>query len=158
MASYVGRIRVAGSLVAVWILALGVSAQTPPAQTPVPKIKSAVAIPIISLEGKDNFDAYCAVCHGKDGKGNGPAAPAMKVAVADLTTIAKRNNGKFPAVNVEFIIKGSGKTATPAHGVEDMPIWGEVFRSQPGTQTLLRIGNLVKYIQSIQVDAGSPPR
>jgi hypothetical protein len=57
-----------------------------------------------------------------------PAAPAMKVPVPDLTTIAKRSAGKFNATDVEYIIRGTGKTATPAHGVEDMPIWGDVFR------------------------------
>ena len=91
------------------------------------------------------------MCHGKEAKGNGPAAPAMKVPVPDLTTIAKRNNGKFIATNVEPIIRGTGKTPTPAHGVEDMPIWGEVFRNEDKTRTMLRIGNLIKYLESIQV-------
>ena len=110
----------------------------------------AAAVPINSVEGVDNFNAYCAVCHGSDGKGNGPAAPAMKVPVADLTTIAKRNKGRFNPVQVEETIRGTGKTPTPAHGVEEMPIWGEVFRSEDKARSTLRIGNLVMYIESIQ--------
>lgn len=29
-----------------------------------------------STSGKEMFNTYCAVCHGLDGKGNGPATPA----------------------------------------------------------------------------------
>ena len=82
MASYFS-VRVAGSLVFACVLAVGVAAQTPPGQQNVPKVKSAIAVPIASVEGKDNFTAYCAVCHGQDGKGNGPAAPAMKKPVPE---------------------------------------------------------------------------
>jgi mono/diheme cytochrome c family protein len=109
---------------------------------------------IASLEGKDNFDAYCAVCHGKDAKGTGPAAPAMKTPVPDLTLIAKRHGGKFDEVTIANIVKGSGKTmATPAHGVETMPIWGDVFHgSEDPTVTAARVRNLVNYLKSIQAE------
>jgi len=33
---------------------------------------------IRSVEGVDLYRAYCASCHGKDGKGHGPVAPALK--------------------------------------------------------------------------------
>jgi mono/diheme cytochrome c family protein len=133
-----------------------VGAQQPPADKPT--IKTTRAVPLASVGGKENFEAYCAVCHGKDAKGNGPAAPAMKVPVPDLTTFAARHKGKFDPIAVELIVKGTGKTATPAHGVETMPIWGDVFRAEdPATQTL-RIGNIVKYVQSLQVKAGTAPQ
>jgi mono/diheme cytochrome c family protein len=150
MANCFGRIVVAGSLVSC-IFAVGVGAQTPAAQKPTPKIKGVAAVPIASLEGADNYTAYCAVCHGPNGKGDGPAAPAMKVPVPDLTSIAKRHQGKFDAIGVEYIIKGTARTGTPAHGVEDMPIWGDVFRTDDKARTALRIGNLVKYLESLQV-------
>jgi mono/diheme cytochrome c family protein len=134
--------------VVVFVFGVGAAGQKPDQK---PQVKSAIAIPIVSLEGKDNFEAYCAVCHGKEGKGNGPAAPAMKVPVADLTTIARRNKGQFIATNIEYIIRGTGRTQTPAHGIEDMPIWGEVFRSEDKNRATLRISNLVKYLESIQV-------
>lgn len=149
MTTYLGRVAIAGSFAVACVLAVGVAAQTPSGQKPVPKVKSVSIVPIVSVDGQDNFTAYCAVCHGLDAKGNGPAAPAMKVPVPDLTTIAKRNKGKFNAVAVQLIIKGSGKTSTPAHGVEDMPIWGDVFGSDT-PPTTLRIANLVKYLESIQ--------
>ena len=165
MASSIPSLRVAGFLVVACVFAVGVGAQPPATQPPppqapasqkaVPKIKTAAAIPIPSVEGKDNFEAYCAVCHGKDAKGDGPAAPAMKVMVPNLTTYAARHNGKFEGLRVEYIIRGTGKTPTPAHGVETMPIWGEVFRSEDRSTSALRIKNLVDYVQSIQVRPGS---
>ena len=123
-------------------------AQTPPTQKP--KVKTVTAIPITSLDGKDNYDAYCAVCHGPAAKGDGPAAPAMKAAVPDLTTIAKRNKGKFNPIAIEHVILGTEKTATPAHGVDTMPIWGEVFRVEEKNRALLRVRNLVNYLETIQ--------
>jgi mono/diheme cytochrome c family protein len=125
----------------------------PPTQTekPKPTIKREAAQPISSVDGKENFDAYCAVCHGKTGKGDGPAAPAMKTPVADLTMIAKKNGGKFNAVAVREMIKGADREM-PSHGSKDMPVWGPVFRSFQGDTNVaeLRINNLVNYLQSIQ--------
>ena len=39
--------------------------------------------------GPEMYTSYCAVCHGLDGKGNGPAAEALKVPPPDLTALAK---------------------------------------------------------------------
>jgi mono/diheme cytochrome c family protein len=53
------------------------------------------AAPLTSpASGKEMFTSYCASCHGKDAKGNGPAANPLKQLPADLTTLAKRNGGK----------------------------------------------------------------
>jgi mono/diheme cytochrome c family protein len=150
MVSCSSTIRIALALVLGATLSAAVNAQSPSGQTQPPKVKGVKAPPISSVEGRDNYVAYCAVCHGVDGTGNGPAAPAMKIAVPDLTTLAKRSGGKFDTSSVEYIIRGTGKIATPAHGVEDMPIWGEVFRNEDRSVNVLRIRNLVKYLQSIQ--------
>ena len=128
------------------------SAQAP---KPAPQVKRVAAMPINSVEGRDNFVTYCAVCHGEDGKGHGPAAPAMKAPVPDLTQIARRHKGQFSTTDVEQIIRGTRNTATPAHGVAEMPIWGDVFRNEDRARQTLRIGNLVKYLQSIQAPAGN---
>jgi mono/diheme cytochrome c family protein len=103
---------VAGCVAVACSVLTAATAQTPSAQKP--KIKTASAVPIQSVDGADNFHAYCAVCHGADAKGNGPAAPAMKVKVPDLTTFAARHDGKFNDVQVEQIITGVGKTPSPA--------------------------------------------
>jgi hypothetical protein len=49
---------------------------------------------IRSTRGADLFRAYCASCHGRDAKGHGPAAPALKATVPDLTVLAKNNGGR----------------------------------------------------------------
>src|SRR3990172_1216399 len=61
---------------------------------------------IESMYGPDLYRFYCATCHGRDGKGNGPAAPALKVPPPDLTVLTRRQNGVFPSVDVETIIRG----------------------------------------------------
>ena len=116
-----------------------------------PTIKRVPAQSIRSVEGKDNYQEYCAVCHGKEGKGDGPAAPALKTPPADLTTIANRRQGKFPSVEVKSIIEG--ERDLPAHGDRDMPMWGSVFRrlgAGPGDRTPeMRIQNLMQYLESL---------
>ena len=119
-------------------------------QKPAPQVVANSSYPIVSIDGKENFDSYCAVCHGKDAKGHGPAAPAMKAPVPDLTTMARRNGGKFDGTAALYVVRGTGKTATPAHGVEEMPIWGQVFRSGDEGKATLRIKNLVEYLERIQ--------
>jgi mono/diheme cytochrome c family protein len=71
---------------------------------PAPKIKEAPAVRMASFEGKDTFAAYCAVCHGADGKGHGPAAAALAKPVPDLTQLASRQGGKFNLLAAEATI------------------------------------------------------
>lgn len=75
--------------------------------------------------GKAEFLSSCASCHGADGKGKGPVSDQLKVPPADLTTLAKNNNGVFPTNVVYDTIYGS--KAIGAHGTREMPIWGERF-------------------------------
>jgi mono/diheme cytochrome c family protein len=117
-----------------------------------PTLKTVPATPTVSIEGVDSYKAYCAVCHGVDGRGNGPAAPALKVPASDLTTIAQRRKGKFPSEEVRQIVVGD--RTVPAHGSTDMPMWGPVFKSFTGGDEpayKLRVRNLVTYLESIQV-------
>jgi mono/diheme cytochrome c family protein len=95
--------------------------------------------------------AYCASCHGKDGRGDGPAASALKFAPADLTQLAARHGGKFPENYVIQTIRGD--SAASSHGSKEMPVWGPIFGAM-GTAsdgvTQLRIRNLAKYLASLQ--------
>jgi mono/diheme cytochrome c family protein len=115
-----------------------------------PKIKKIPAHSTTSLAGQDLFREYCAVCHGSDAKGNGPAAAALKVKPADLTQISQKNGGKYPEVRVQRVINGEDEMI--AHGSRDMPIWGQIFRHMNSNtdQGAVRVYNLVKYIEQIQ--------
>lgn len=75
--------------------------------------------------GKREFDASCASCHGKDGKGDGSYARMLRVAMPDLTTLSKRNGGVFPITRVYNVI--DGREEIKAHGTREMPIWGRYF-------------------------------
>ena len=135
-----------GLLFPVSLVAVTAQQQTQPAK---PTVKRSTAHPIDSVAGKDTFAAYCAVCHGTTAKGDGPAAAALKVPPPDLTTLAKRNNGKYDKTAVLATIRGISK---PAHGSEDMPIWGPVFQKMSATdgESALRLSNLVEYIGTLQ--------
>jgi mono/diheme cytochrome c family protein len=105
---------------------------------------------IRSVEGPDLFRAYCASCHGSDGKGHGPAAAGLKTRVADLTVLAKNNGGVFPATRVRTAIMGEEVIAS--HGSREMPIWGPIFHQIEADvdRGNVRLENLVTYLQSIQ--------
>lgn len=116
-----------------------------------PTVKHVPITKTPSNSGKDMFNSYCAVCHGKDAKGNGPAASAMKTPPTDLTGLAKNASGKYPAAHVAAVIKG--QASTPSHGNADMPVWGPLFSSidqgHEG-QVQQRITNLVDYVDTLQ--------
>ncbi len=128
--------------------------------------------------GKELFSEYCASCHGVSGKGDGPAASALKIPPADLTALAARNKGQFPSLRVMQAIKAG--PSVPAHGSEIMPVWGPIFlqgdyleaagQAPPQTaagvaeesgqqgrhgatasEVQLRIYNLMEYIRTLQV-------
>lgn len=116
-----------------------------------PQVKKTTAVETSPASGKDMYLQYCASCHGKDGKGGGPAAVALKVTPANLTTLAARNNGSFPDVRVARLIEGNDDLA--AHGSRDMPTWGQVFDEMDGMgpATLkLRVANLTSYLKGLQ--------
>ena len=105
-----------------------------------------------AASGKEMFNTYCAVCHGTDGKGDGPAASALKIPPANLTRLAGNNNGKFPSDHVAETIRVGPRDAK-AHGSRDMPVWGNVFSSMGGKAQLeQRIHNLTSYIESLQAN------
>ena len=66
------------------------------------------------------FNNYCASCHGPNGKGDGPAAPALKQQPTDLTLLSQKNNGNFPGVNV---MKAIENVTQNVHGSKEMPVW-----------------------------------
>jgi mono/diheme cytochrome c family protein len=121
------------------------------AQTEKTEIKHVPIKPTSAASGSEMFKTYCAVCHGAEGKGNGPAADALKVPPADLTALAQKNGGKYPTLKVAAIIRGEEVLA--AHGNKEMPIWGHLFWNMSGgheAEVQQRVANLSKYIESLQ--------
>jgi mono/diheme cytochrome c family protein len=116
-----------------------------------PKVVNVPAPHTSANSGKQMFEAYCAACHGKEGRGDGPVAAALKMPPADLTVLARQNKGKFPSIQVAKAI--TGEAGISAHGSKEMPIWGPVFMSmshQHESEVHLRVANLTEYIKSLQ--------
>jgi mono/diheme cytochrome c family protein len=105
---------------------------------------------IQSLNGVDIYRAHCANCHGMSGKGDGPVAPALNTQLPDLSTIARRSGGVFPAARVRKII--SGDEVILGHGSREMPIWGQIFHQihQDRDYGEVRLQNIIDYVKSIQ--------
>ena len=114
------------------------------------QIKVENAKPTDTFKGDDLYRQFCAVCHGPDGKGNGPPARALKVRARDLTQLSRQNNAKFPTLHVKNIL--TGVDAVAAHGNIEMPTWGDTFKSIGANQTSgeMRIDALVEYLRKMQ--------
>ena len=107
--------------------------------------------------GEAEYLNSCAVCHGLDGKGDGPLGDELVRRPADLTTINRRNGGTFPYAHVYAVI--DGRYAVPSHGEREMPVWGRQFLEDDAKLygpaggeivTSERIHNLAGYVQSLQ--------
>lgn len=102
--------------------------------------------------GQGVYVNYCGSCHGPQARGDGPMAASLTKRPSDLTTISRRNSGKFPSDLVFRTIDGRNPVA--GHGGQDMPIWGNAFlRVQGGVPPEVvraRIEALVNYLESIQ--------
>ena len=105
-----------------------------------------------SIAGSDTFRFYCASCHGTTGKGDGPAATALKIVPSDLTSLARLNGGAFPRERVRAIVTGTAHPI-PAHGSTDMPVWGVVLRALDPAEprVRLRTEGLIGYVESLQI-------
>ena len=110
-----------------------------------------------SLVGSVSFDLYCASCHGRLGRGDGPTAAALKTKPADLTVLARGNRGVFPRDRVLAFVEGSARAAS--HGSPEMPVWGPTLRALDASdaRVTVRLQNLVAFVESIQQGPAAPP-
>ncbi|HVL69742.1 MAG TPA: c-type cytochrome [Vicinamibacterales bacterium] len=114
-----------------------------------PVIKREPAQRLRSVEGANVYKEYCAVCHGVSGRGDGPAAAALKTPPADLTTIAERY-GRFPRATIRETILAENDPPI-AHGTREMPVWGPILRRSGGRDVaVLAAANLLQHLESIQ--------
>jgi mono/diheme cytochrome c family protein len=126
-----------------WLaLLLGAAATTPSRTLQSP--------PSAAAPGAATYQTYCAPCHGKSGRGDGPIAPPLATAPSDLTTLSRRNRGRYPSERVYRVI--DGRRPAKAHGA--MPAWADAFREPPdgADQAMVRqkIAQLVDFVASLQ--------
>ena len=131
------------AILAALILGLCACANTPPQRE------------LKDMSGLEMYESLCASCHGISGKGDGPVAPLIKIHVPDLTRIAARDGGEFPAEDVRRTI--DGRYERKAHGPRDMPVWGWQFYdggarddSMERARVDAMIDKLVQYLAMIQ--------
>lgn len=105
--------------------------------------------------GKSEYEVLCSACHGADAKGNGYFVQNLKVVPPDLTVLAQKNGGVFPADRVSSVIDGRAEFAS--HGSREMPIWGSRYAVNVGEHRLDakafvrgRVLLLVDYLNRIQ--------
>lgn len=103
------------------------------------------------ISGAGEFQRYCALCHGGDGRGAGPLTDAdtMKKSVADLTRIAKRNGGVFPFSKVADTIRDGGSIAE--HSPSRMMAWGKIFSAETDpVRAKAIIFEVTRYVEGLQ--------
>ena len=103
---------------------------------------------IPAADGHQMYAAYCASCHGEDGRG-GAAAVALKHAPADLSLLSRANHGRYPSLRVRQSILAS-------EHCPEMPQWRGLFQTLSSggrmneAETLARAVNLTRYVETLQ--------
>ena len=104
----------ATGIVLTGMLLVGVSGAIPAAQGEAGARKKNLKKEPASSEsesGAQLYKNYCAACHGVEGKGDGQVARFLKGPPADLSTLAQRNNGKYPADRVVATLRNGTASA-----------------------------------------------
>lgn len=142
------------AVVAVLCLSAAAFAQAPPQGTaPAGDSMKSAAGPDLgeAAAGEVIYFRYCAACHGKSLKGDGPVASGLVKKPIDLTVLARKNNGVFPIDKVMAMI--DGRQSNRMHGTPDMPVWGEIFALTTGTDAPtadLAVKRIAHYVWSNQ--------
>lgn len=106
-------------------------------------------------EGASFFAANCTSCHGRDARGDGPAAAGLSPAPTDLTVLAQANGGSFPTARALSYIYGDPEQG---HLARVMPQFGGALADDlvplevDGvlTPTPRALAAVLAYLESIQ--------
>ena len=108
--------------------------------------------PVYGVSGAYTYRTYCASCHGTGGKGDGPLSDSLRFHPPDLTLLAQRNGGEYPAEKIHRIV--DGRSPLKGHGGPDMPVWGDAFKNAEtgydDEQVKEKIRSVVDYLKTIQ--------
>jgi hypothetical protein len=103
-------------------------------------------------EGRAIYQEHCASCHGVNGDGHGPLAPALSTPPANLRLLSERYGNPLPVDQIARFI--DGRAEVKAHGPRDMPVWGEEAWNYDGKgskgRTSAWVTKLIAFLQSIQ--------
>jgi mono/diheme cytochrome c family protein len=76
--------------------------------------------------GKREYLNNCAVCHGLQGRGDGPYSGLVNTRMGDLSRLSSGNGGVFPVARIYGVLDGS--RMSKGHGTTEMPIWGNMYK------------------------------
>jgi mono/diheme cytochrome c family protein len=114
---------------------------------------------IAGKNGQEMYDQLCAVCHGADGKGYGPAAQALANPVPDLTQLGTGVKGKYSSAQLKHVI--AGRSRDVHEDIVGMPLWEVEFQyvrrnwnGQPRTTyARAKISSLAEYVEGLTLAA-----
>lgn len=114
---------------------------------------------IAGKNGQEMYDQLCAVCHGVDGKGDGPAAQALANPVPDFTQLGTGVGGEYSSAQLKHVI--AGRSRTVHEGIVGMPLWEVEFQyvhrswnGQPSTSyARAKIHSLAEYVEGLTLAA-----
>lgn len=114
-----------------------------------------------AFNGQQTYKTLCSNCHGVKGEGDGYLVESLLKRPTDLTTLAQRHDGKYPADKVASYV--DGREEVREHGRREMPIWGDALlwpeEESPERRGHVqrKIGELVEFLRTIQKPATEPP-
>ena len=114
---------------------------------------------VAGKNGQELYGQLCAACHGPEGKGDGPAVPALNKPVPDLSMLAKDARGPLSHEEIENFIANRSRQAHG--GVVEMPLWEREFQyvraDWSGTKhtayARARIHELAEYVEELTLVA-----
>ena len=100
--------------------------------------------------GRLLFKKNCIACHGRTGRGDGPASKGLATQPADLTKIAERRDGVWPILEIISILDGYFENTNQREG---MPIF-ENLLDKAQLALIMRAVRSVGFLRRRRVSRG----